>query len=81
MKHLEITQQPDIVRNFVLSLSATSEDLILENQGVPFARITPIDPSETDQNLLEQSILNRREESRQNNADWEHLDLECWEKL
>jgi predicted RNase H-like HicB family nuclease len=31
--------------------------------------------------LGEKAILARRDESRQNNAEWEHLDLECWERL
>jgi hypothetical protein len=81
MKHLEITQQSEAVRNFVLSLGTPPEDLILDVNGIPFARMTPINPSEVDKDILAQAILARRDESRQNNAEWESLDLECWEKL
>ena len=81
MKHLEISQQPEAVRNFVLSLGTPPEDLILDVNGVPFARMTPIGPDNVDKNLLAEAILTRRDESRQNNSEWEPLDLECWEKL
>ncbi|MGD0655008.1 MAG: hypothetical protein ABSA16_11735 [Thermoguttaceae bacterium] len=80
MKHIEITQQPEAVRNFVLSLGTPPEDLILDVNGVPFARMAPIAPDNVDKNLLAQAILARRDESSKNNADWEHLGLECWEK-
>ncbi len=81
MKHLEITQQPESVRNFILSLGTPPEDLILDVNGVPYARMMPIAHEKVNRRLLAQAILSRRDESRQNNADWEPLDLECWEKL
>ena len=81
MKHLEITQQPEDVRNFVFSLGSPPEDLILDVNGIPFARMTPIPPMEVDKNLLAQAILARRDDSLKNNAEWETLDLECWGKI
>jgi hypothetical protein len=81
MKHLEINQQPEAVRNFVLALGTSSEDLILDVNGVPFVRLAHIEQKQIDENLLANAIMARRDESRQVNAEWEHLDLECWEKL
>jgi hypothetical protein len=63
MKHLEITQQPEIVRDFVLAITQPPEDLIFENHGVPFARMTPLTPMNIDQDGLVQAILARRDDS------------------
>ena len=81
MKHLEITHQPEMVREFVLAIGAQADELIFENNGIPFARMTPISMTEVDKNLLTQAILARREESRRGNAEWEPLDLECWGRI
>jgi hypothetical protein len=41
MTHVNLDAQPDVVRQFVLALSASQEDVVLESAGRPVACVVP----------------------------------------
>ena len=79
MKHIELGNQTEPVRQFVLSLDLEPDGSMLELDGQPIARVVP--PREpVDREQLKAAILARRDQSRKLNDDWHDADHEIWEK-
>lgn len=79
MKHIDLDAQDERVKQFVLGLQLDSDGSLLEADGKPVARVLPADGAKYDHERLKQAILNRRDESRKLNEDWEHVDREVWD--
>ena len=83
MNHINLDTQDERIKRFVLSLNLDSEGSVLEADGRPVAHVLPIDGNREpyDPEKLKVAILNRRDESRALNEEWDHADREVWEKL
>lgn len=77
MKHVDLEQQDDRVKQFVLSAQLEPDGLVLEVKGEPVARLLPVG---VDRERLKEAILARRDESRALNEEWQDADREVWEK-
>jgi preprotein translocase subunit Sec63 len=81
VKHINLDTQDEHVKQFVLSLQLDTEGSVLEAGGKAIARVLPVnDNSGYDSERLKQAILNRRDESRALNEEWEHADREVWHR-
>lgn len=80
MKHVSLDHEVKQIKDFISSLAEEPEGSILELDGRPVVRITPMVSDEVDEEKLKEAILSRRDESRKLNADWEHVDREVWER-
>ncbi len=80
MKHVSLNHEVKQVKDFIFSLAEDPAGSILEFDGRPVARITPIVSDEVDEEKLKEAILSRRDESRKLNDEWEHVDREVWER-
>ena len=80
VKHINLDTQDERVKQFVLSLPLDTDGSILESDGRPVARVLPAsDDGGYDRERLKQAILNRRDESRALNEEWEQADREVWD--
>jgi len=81
VKHINLDTQDEHVKQFVLGLQLDTEGSVLEADGRPVARVIPVSGnSRYDRERLKQAILNRRDESRALNEEWEHVDREVWHR-
>lgn len=81
MHHIDLDAQDERVKQFVLGLPLDSDGSVLEANGRPIARVVPVDDGGVyDRERLKEAILNRRDESRNLNQEWEHADREVWER-
>lgn len=80
--HIDLDQQDEHVKQFVLSLQLDDDGSVLEIGGKPVARVVPVALEESvDREKLKAAILARRDESRAVNAEWEDADREAWDQL
>lgn len=79
VKHIDLDTQDEHVKQFVLSLQLEEDGSILEADGKPVARVLPVGGG-YDRERLKQAILNRRDESRDLNADWDDADRDVWDR-
>jgi hypothetical protein len=80
VKHINLDTHDERVRQFVLGLQLDTDGSILESEGRPVARVLPVgNGGGYDRERLKQAILNRRDESRALNEEWEHVDREVWD--
>jgi hypothetical protein len=69
------------IKKFIRTLPIGREGCILEMNGRPLLEVVPIYDAPVDKAKLKQAILNRRDESRRLNAEWEAVDREMWERI
>jgi hypothetical protein len=79
MKHISLETHDDAVKQFVLALPPESAGVVLELNGQPIVRMTPV-PKSYDAEKLKAAILARREESRAINREWHDVDSEVCER-
>ena len=79
MKHISLDHEDERIKVFVRSLEMDADGSMLELDGRAVARILPPVVARPDTHLIEAAILNRRDESRRENAEWEALDREVWD--
>jgi len=82
VKHINLDAQDEHVKQFVLSLDLDADGSVLEADGKPVVRVLPIagNGESYDREKLKAAILNRRDESRTLNQEWEHADREVWDQ-
>ena len=80
MKRVTLDKEAESIKKLFSLLTADPDGSVVELDGLPVARVLPI-PRETpsvDDALLRAAILHRRDESREQNTDWEEADRQIW---
>ena len=80
-RHISLDREDERVKRFVRSLPVDSAGSILELDGHPLLRVSPVSHAPVDTAELTAAILKRRDTSRTLNRDWDAADHELWEKL
>jgi hypothetical protein len=76
MRRINLDRKDERIKKFVRSLAAKADGSILEMNGEPVLRVTPVEEKSVDQRKLKAAILRCREASRSLNAEWEEVDRE-----
>ena len=75
VKHIDLDQQDEQIKQFLLSLDVDPDGSILETEGHPVLRLLRISgDEEVDNEKLKAAILNRRDESLDLNENWTDAD-------
>lgn len=81
MKHINLDQEDERIKTFILSLPLEPGGSLLQLGGEPILRVLPPDMPPYDLGRLKDAILRRREESRAETAEWADVDQQAWDAL
>ncbi len=78
MKHIKLDREIEPIKAFIRSLPREADGAILELEGKPLLKVTPVLARRVDKRKLKAAILKRRDESRKLNAEWNSADQDLW---
>ena len=82
VRHIDLDQQDEHVKQFVLALHLDADGSVLEVGGKPVARVLPVAGEvAVEREKIKAAILARRDESRKLNAEWEDADRQVWDQI